>query len=407
MKLAIRGGNPICSDAFPAWPVWDEAEEQALQRVLESAKWGSLHGNEVHTFENEFAEYQDARFGIATNSGTAALEIALRAAGIQAGDEVIVPGYTFVATATAVLANAAIPVIADIDLRSYNIDPGAIEEVLTENTKAVVPVHFAGRPADMDRVQQIAEKHRLKIIEDAAQGWGAKWRGRGVGAIGDAGCFSFQSSKNINAGEGGIILTDSEEIAQMARSYGNCGRVEGGVWYAHYHLGGNNRLTEFQGAILRAQLARFPQQLRLRQESIAYLARRMRGMPGVEPLESDDRITGHGGHIYIFRYSSAKFDSLPKSNFVEALQAEGIPCSGGYSIPLYEQPLLRNRSFGPFSRILEGRADYSDVKLQNCHRACYEEAIWLPQRVLLAGPEKMRAILDAIEKIYENRHELI
>jgi len=406
VNLALNGGTPVRKEAFPSWPVWDEAEAEGLLRVLNSGKWGSLHGKEVRNFEKEFVEFQGVQFATATNSGTSALEIALRAAGIRAGDEVIVPAYTFVATATAVLANGAIPVFADIDPGTYNLDPASVQAVVSERTRAILPVHFAGRPADMEALQELARQHDLKIIEDAAQGWGARWRGQGVGAIGHIGCFSFQSSKNINAGEGGLVTSGDPALAEKAASYTNCGRVGGGLWYAHYHFAGNSRMTEFQAAVLRGQLQRYPQQLQLRQQSMHFLDERLQKLPGIKILRSDDRITAHAGHIYIFRYEAQAFDGVPKANFIDALKAEGIPCSGGYSLPLYEQPIFQEKSFGPFTEWLADRVDYRDVRLPNTHRACYDEAVWLPQWVLLAGPENLGCVAEAIEKIYENRREL-
>ncbi len=407
MKLAIRGGEPVRKKDFPGWPVWNDSEREGLLRVLQSGKWGSLQGKEVESFEREFAAYQGAENAVAVTSGTTALEVALRAAGIEALDEVIVPAYTFVATATAVLSLAAVPVFADIDPDSYNLDPAAFENAITERTRAVMPVHFAGRPADMDAIQKIAREHDLMIIEDAAQAWGARWRGMSVGAIGDFGCFSFQSSKNITAGEGGIILTNDEELARLARSYMNCGRMEGGIWYAHYLAGGNYRMTEFQAAILREQLKRYPKQLEIRRQNVALLNRLLRELPGIAPLADDERVTENAAHLYIFRFDTRAFDMLKKEDFIQALQAEGIPCSGGYSMPLYEQPLFRNLAFGPFTALLKNRIRCADLHLPNTERACRSEAVWIPQRVLLGTEEDMQDIARAVEKIYTNRHELV
>lgn len=406
MKLALKGGRPVRKHPFPEWPVWNDAEREALLRVLQSGKWGSLHGKEVETFERELAEYQDARFAIAVTSGTTALEVALRTVGIKALDEVIIPAYTFVATATAVLSNGAIPRFADIDLNTFNLDAASVETLITERTRAIIPVHFSGRAADMDAIMRIARKHQLYVIEDAAQAIGAQWRGRGVGAIGNMGCLSFQSSKNITAGEGGMILTNDEELFKLARSYMNCGRVEGGLWYAHYHLGGNFRMTEFQAALLRAQLQRYPEHLKKRQQNMRFLDQRLAELPGITPLAADERITSHAGHLYIFRYQAQAFDYLERDTFVKALQAEGIPASPGYSLPLYEQPVFKNRSFGPFTHLLEQKIDYQDIHLPATHAACYREAVWLPQNVLLGSRDDMLDIVNAIEKVYEHRHEL-
>ncbi|MFQ5629922.1 MAG: DegT/DnrJ/EryC1/StrS family aminotransferase [bacterium] len=407
MKLAINGSKPVRTSPFPHWPSWDETERENLISVLESGKWGSIHGKQVRAFEDDFAAFQGAKFGIATTNGTSALEIALRSIGLEVGDEVILPAYTFIASAVAILNNGAVPVFVDIDPETYNIDPGQIEASITERTKAIMPVHFAGRPADMDSIQAIAERHKLYVVEDAAQAWGAKWRDQGVGRIGQLGCFSFQSSKNLTAGEGGIVLTDSEEYAQLAGSYANCGRMADGLWYAHYWLAGNERMTEFQAAILRAQLARYPKELAIRQESMAYLDEHLTKVSGILALEHEARMTSHACHLYIFRYQPEQFNGLTKARFIEALRAEGIPCSPGYSIPLYEQPIFKKSEFGPFKTLLQNRFNYITIHLPNTERACKDEAIWLTQNTLLDGPAGMQSVVDAIEKIAENHKELL
>ena len=254
-KLAINGGTPVRTEPFPKWPVWDQNEIDGLANVIKSGKWGSLHGNLVSEFEGKYAKMHDAKYGICVGSGTVGLRIALMAAGIGGeGEEVIVPAYTFIATASAVIEANATPVFVDIDSDTYNIDPEKIEAAITPKTRAIMPVHFGGRPADMDRILEIAQKHNLVVIEDAAQAWGSSWKGTGVGAIGLAGAFSFQSSKNITCAEGGIILSNDDEFAKFARSHANCGRSEDGQWYEHCYWGSNVRLTEFQGAVLMAQL---------------------------------------------------------------------------------------------------------------------------------------------------------
>ncbi|MEM3046659.1 MAG: DegT/DnrJ/EryC1/StrS family aminotransferase, partial [Candidatus Bathyarchaeia archaeon] len=206
-KLALKGGEPVRRTPFPKWPIWDERELRGLREVLESGVWG-IGGRKQKEFEERFAAYQDAAYGVTVPGGTAALEVALRAAGIGAGDEVIIPAYTFVATASAILAVNALPVFADVEPDTYTLDVASAERLVTPRTKAVIPVHIAGRPTDMDAVMELAARHRLTVIEDACQAWGAQWRGRGVGSIGHLGCFSFQSSKNITCGEGGIVLTN-------------------------------------------------------------------------------------------------------------------------------------------------------------------------------------------------------
>ena len=223
-------------------------------------------------------------------NGTVSLRVALLAAGIEAGDEVIVPPYTFLATATAVVEANATPIFADIELDNFNLDPRAIEAAITPRTKAVIPVHMGGLPVNMDAILDIARRHRLTVIEDAAHAHGAAYRGRRVGAIGQLGSFSFQSTKNLTSGEGGIILTNDDELAERCRSIHNCGRIAGGAWYEHHVMSGNYRLGEFQGAILNAQLTRFDAQAETRERNGKHLAERLAQLPGVVPQPRSRRL---------------------------------------------------------------------------------------------------------------------
>jgi dTDP-4-amino-4,6-dideoxygalactose transaminase len=405
--LAINGGPKIREKPFPAWPVYDESEEQALLRVLHSGSWGRIDGDRVAEFEAAFAAYQDARYGVACCSGTAALRLALLAAGIEEGDEVIVPPYSFVATASAVVEANALPVFADIEPDTFNIDPAAIEAAITPRTRAIIPVHFAGQAADMARILDIAGRHGWIVIEDAAHGHGATWQGRKLGSIGAMGCFSFQSSKNLTAGEGGIILTGSFELERLLRAFHTCGRYPERPWYEHHLIGGNYRMTEFQGALLLAQLARLEEQTRVRDENGRYLNARLSQIPGIRPLTRGHGETRHSYHLYIFRYDSKMFNGAPRDRFLVALQAEGIPCSGGYATGLYAQPLFTANSFGPFGGARRGTAGprFNPAGFPACELAC-AEACWLFQPMLLGTHDDMNDIVRAVEKIYENRAQL-
>ena len=220
-KLALLGGEPLRGPdkKWPDWPIFDDTERQALSQVLESGTWFS--GPRVEAFQEEYAAFQGAKHCIACNSGTAALEIALEALGVGPGDEVIVPPYTFIATASSVARIGAYPVFVDVN-EAWNLDPDLVEQAITPRTKAIIPVHFAGCVCDMDRFRAISESHGIPVVEDACHSWGAKWRGKGTGALGACGAFSFQMSKNITAGEGGALLTDDAILAERCRSISNC-----------------------------------------------------------------------------------------------------------------------------------------------------------------------------------------
>lgn len=303
------------------------------------------------------------------------------------------------------------PVFADISEETLCISPESIEKLITEKTKAIMPVHIAGQPADMDRIMQIASKHNLKVIEDAAQAWSARWHDSGVGAIGDIGEFSFQASKNLNAGEGGILVTNSSELAEAARSYTNCGRGKGKAWYEHYILAGNYRMTEFQAALLLVQLTRFEGLEQKRRENAEYLNKKLSQIDGIRTLKTDPRVTKRPYHIYIFKYLENKFYGIPREIFLKALEAEGILVRSGYPFPLYENPLFQKKGEGPdfcpLSCQYYGKAiDFSNASCPVTERISKKEAVWIRQEMLLGTKEDMDDIVRAIEKIKENAEEL-
>src|SRR5439155_14394508 len=269
------------------------------------------------------------KHGIAVVNGTVSLRIALLAAGLRAEDEVIVPPYTFFSTASAVIEANAVPVFADIDLDTFNLDPKALEAAITPRTRAIIPVHFAGQPADMEAIMAVAKKRKLVVIEDAAHAPGASYKDRPAGSIGRLGSFSFQSSKNLTAGEGGIIITNDDALAESCRAIHNCGRVPGGVWYEHHMISGNYRLGEFQGAVLNGQLDRLEAQTKKRDGNGQYLASRLARLPGVHPQKRPAACSRHSYHLFMLRLDGAAF-GVPRAAVLKALQAEGIPCSGGY-----------------------------------------------------------------------------
>ena len=403
--LALLGGTPVRTESFPTWPVFDEKEIDAVNGVIRSGRWGTGPDEaNVAAFEKEYAAFQGAHHGIAVHSGTSAIRVALQAVGLNWGDEVIVPAYTFIGTVVPVVDLGGIPVFVDIHPDTYNIDPAAVEAAITPRTKGIVPVHFAGAPADMDALRNIASKHDLWIMEDAAQGWGSRWRGEGVGHIGQCGIFSFQSSKNITSGEGGIVLTDDDETAERVRSYINCGRQTGGVWYHHYRMGGNYRMPEVSAAILRVQLERYPDQLEHRQNTAAYLSEKLAAVPGMKPLTQPDGVTAQSFHLYIWRYDETE-TGLPRAKFLKAMQAEGIWTREGYLLPLYKQPAFINKNFDPSHPAQN--VDFSALHCPVAERACASESVWLSQQMLLGNETDMDDIVTAVEKVVSHADELV
>jgi len=393
-RIAVDGGQPTRTAPFPAWPVADEREEYLLLEVLHSGQWGELSGDKVTTFAARFAAFQGAKYGVCVPNGTMALEMGLRALGVGPGDEVITTSYTFIATASAALSLGAKPVFVDIDPRTCNIDPEKIAAVVTPRTKAIVPVHLGGQPADLDGVVAVAQRHGLRVLEDAAQAWGAEWRGRRVGAIGDAGTFSFQQSKNMTAGEGGIVVTNDDALNDLCWSLHNVGRVREGAWYQHEILGWNFRMTEWAGAVLLAQLERLPEQMPVREANANYLDVALAEIPGISPLETDGRVTRHARHLYSVRYDATRFGNHPRAEFIAAMHAEGMSCiSAGY-VPLTQSPAIHRALhdlFGP----------ESVAGIAQCPRAdeAGDQVLWITQNALLGDQEDMDSIATAIEKI--------
>ena len=402
---ALLGGAPLRSDPFPSWPVFGAEDESAILEVLRSGSW--FLADRVAEIERRFPRFHQARHGIAVSSGTAALQVALEAAGVRLGDEVIVPSYTFVATAASVALVGAVPVFVDVDPATYCIDPDSVEAAVTERTRAVVAVHFAGQPADLDALARHCRSRGIVLIEDAAQAHCAEWRNRRVGAIGDLGTFSFQASKNLNAGEGGFILSDDDDLAEAAWSIHNCGRTRTGAWYEHALVGGNYRMSEFQAALLLSQMRNLEDQSLLRSRNAALLAERLSEIEGIRPLDVDARVSRHAYHLFVFRYDPAAFAGVSRERFLEALSAEGIPCASGYR-PLYREPAFqaRFRDYPLDSPAFGGRPDYSTVNHPVTERICAEEAVWLTQNLLLGSEEDTAGIAEAVAKIQQHAHRL-
>lgn len=389
-RLAIDGGTPVRTAPFGGWPVFGKEEEEALLGALRSGIWGSIDGTYVKRFETEFAAFQGARHGVNVVNATMGLSVAMRAVGIGPGDEVIVPPYTFIATASAALMLGAVPVFADVELDTLLIDPAAIDAAVTPRTKAIVPVHHAGSPADMDGVMAAAGRHGLKVVEDAAQAHGASWRGKRVGAIGDVGVFSFQSSKPINCGEGGMMTTDSPELAELLWSYRNVGRRTGGEWYEHVRLGWNLRMTEFQAAVALEQMRRFEAQRAHRAEMAAYLSARLVEVPGCLPLRVPDGVTEHSWYTYHWRWLGAAEGGLPKKEFAAALRAEGIPVFAGYV------PLNRNQAIRDEVARLGGPVP---ADCPNAERAEAEEILMFSLPLISGTRADVDQIVEAIRKV--------
>ena len=404
--LAMLGGKKAKDKPFPVWPYHDSNEEHALKEVLESRVWWRTPGTKTLDFEKSFAKFHGARHGIAVTNGTAALEVTIAALGITAGDEVIVPNFTFVATASAVLFANALPVLVDVDPDTYCINPDLVEDAINSKTKAIIAVHMGGHPADLDRLKAIAGRKGLALIEDCAHAHASEWQGQRVGTFGVAGTFSFQASKLMTAGEGGMIISNSDKFEVHARSVHDCGRMPGEWFYSHFVYGSNYRLSEWQGAILQVQLGRLDQQTKRRHENARLLDRLLREIPGITPQKLDERCTRNGQYAYIFHVNKKVFAGLSTERFIEAMNAEGIPNQASYP-PLHQLDMFRN---GEYRKRLSGKQakdkhKFLKQKYPATQKAAWE-TVWLPQPVLLGDEEDMHEIAAAISKIQKNAKEL-
>lgn len=407
-RPAILGGNPVRTQGWPAWPVFNDVEDKAVLGALRSGKWFRYSGNQVAKFEKAYATRAGVRHCIATNSGTSALLTTLGALNIGPGDEVILPPYTFVATYNVITMNYALPIFVDIDVPTSQIDADKIEAAITSNTKAIIPVHLGGNCCDMDKILDTAKKHNIPVIEDACQSHLAEWRGKMVGTWGTAGCFSFQASKNLNSGEGGAILTNDDDFAILCEAFQDQGVGRGAKFDNHYTRGANLRMTEFQGALLQAQMTRIEEQAKRRTENAKYLDGLLKEIPGIIPQRSYDGCTRHAYHLYAFRYKPEQFAGLSRDKFMQALDKEGIDCAGGYvHMPqgVHVQNLLKNRHYQKlYSKDALGRFAASCECPQN--KILCSENVRLSQNQLLGPRSDMNQIAEAILKIQKSAAEI-
>ncbi len=412
---AVLGGEPqITSHDWPSWPMWKpETDEKRLLEVMRSGVWS--RNKVTDEFEKKWAQLMGAKRCLTVVNGTNALNTSLAQLEIGWGDEVLVTPYTFIASVSCILFNGAIPVFVDIDPETFQMNPDKIEEKITPHTRAILPVHILGLPCDMERIMSIAREHDLLVVEDACQAWLAEIDGKKVGTFGNAGCFSFQTSKNMPMGEGGAIISDDDAFMDRCFSYHNYGNPYGStvgtVGAGTVMIGTKLRLTEYQAAIGLAQLERLEKQTTVRSENAGYLKSLIEKIPGIMPYKLYKNVTRAVFHLFPFLYNKEEFKGLSRNKFMEALRAEGVPCSGGYT-ELNKMPYLKNafeskyyRKFYPAERL-----DYDKYAEENrCpqnEKLCNEQAVWIPQNILLGSKSDMKNIADAIEKVYLNAEEI-
>jgi perosamine synthetase len=411
---ALLGGQPVRTKAWPVWPMWNPAtyEEQVL-KVLRSGVWS--RASVVTEFEKKWAETIGTKRCLAVVNGTNALIASLTQLNIGGGDEVIVTPYTFISTIQAVLMTGAMPIFADIDPETFQINPDKIEEKITPRTRAIMPVHILGLPANMERIMEIAKKHNLLVVEDACQAWLAEINHKKVGTFGNAGCFSFQNSKHLPIGEGGAIVSDDEKFVDRCFSYHNMGLPYGGVIGAvgagAVMLGTKIRLTEYQAAIGLAQLGRLEEQTTTRSTNAEYLRSKIKDIPGIIPYKLYKNVTRAIFHMFAFRYKKEEFQGLSRLKFMEALNAEGIPNLSGYAPFLNKQPYL-NSTFQTknyqkmYPKEMLDFDKYVDQNKCPENDILCDESVWFMQNLLLAEKSDMDDIAAAIEKIHKNADKI-
>lgn len=399
--LAILGGTPIRKQPFTNWPFWDANEVEKVSSVVSSGKWWRYEGEQVKLFEEKFAQVHDSKFALCVTNGTTSLEIALSCLGVGPGDEVIVPSYTFFATASAVVMNGAKVVFGDIESDTYNLDPLQLDKLITKNTKGIIPVHFAGMPAKMDVINEIAKKHGLFVLEDAAHAHGGKYKERALGSWGNASSFSFQASKNMTSGEGGAILTSDSELYESMVARHSFGRRPNGPWYEHFDVSTNARMTEMQAALLLCQLERLNDQTTQRKENAQLLYSALAQIPQFGMLASTNIDTvDRAYHLFIFKYL-AGIEGVNRNTFIRAMNAEGIPLSSGYIHPLYRQPVFVSAE-PPVAQ----NCKYSQLYHAETEKAV-KESIWIPQNALIGDSSQVMDIINSVEKVIENSADLV
>ncbi|HEU0293033.1 MAG TPA: DegT/DnrJ/EryC1/StrS family aminotransferase [Anaerolineales bacterium] len=411
-ELAILGGPKTRTEAYPTWPVWDQRDIDAVTEVIKSGRWGGYPypGPKTAELAKKFAELQGGGYAVPMINGTVTMEVALRAAGIGWGDEVIVPAYTFQATAAAPMGAGAIPVIVDVDQNTYCLDARAAEKAITPKTKAIIPVHLGHQMADMDAIMVLADKYDLIVIEDCAHAHGAKWRGKGAGTIGHFGSFSLQSSKTLTSGEGGILLCKSAEHAALAASIIDCGRPHalGGGGDDKDGLatqGGNYRLSELQSAVALVGLERFPAQAKQREEMAAYMDEALSEIKGVRVLKRDERHTTRSFYRYIFAIDPKGF-GVEHDVLCRALDAEGIECGTGYEAMHNYELFQPQKSKLAVPNAFPEYFDFKNMNFPEATRACEHEAVWLDEAIFRAGSQGVDDAVNAIRKIQTYAREL-
>lgn len=409
-ELAALGGEPVRKGlSWPDWPFVDANVVKSVVDTTSSGVWSRIQSSTgtVATFEKEYPKLMGMEHAVATGSGTQALSTCVEALGIGPGDEVITSPYTDMGTIASILMSRALPVMADLDRESFQMDPDDIEKKVNERTRAIMPVHIMGYPCDMDRIMDIARKNDLKVIEDACQAHLAEWKGQKLGTIGDLGCFSFQASKQVACGEGGMIVGHDRELVDRCYAVHNRGADKKG---SNSVIGTKYRMNEFEGAVLMGQLPGIVDRYEKREKNARYLTAGIKDIPGIIPQKLYDG-TGSGAHYkYAMRYDRRAFNDVDRSQFLKAVRAEGVGLSGYIATGLHSEPWTGHildlevyKKMYPSSRLQRYR---EELECPNCERVVKDMLVMNGPGPLLGSKEDMDSVIDALAKVYENRDKL-
>ena len=409
-KLAILGGKPVRTNkSWHRWPYWDDKVVDSVLKTTKSRIWCRIQSKSgtVPTLEKKFAELIGAKFCVATGSGTQALHTCVEALGIGPGDEVITSPYTDPGTIASILSARALPVLADLDRESYQLDPDDVETRVTENTKAIMPVDIGGQPCNMNRIMEIANKHNLKVIEDSCQAHLAEYQGKKLGTIGDLGCFSFQSSKTIACGEGGAITGNDEELMDKCYTVHNHGTSRRGRTEV---IGPKYRMNEFEAAVLLGQWPDVHERFARRNANAAHLTYRLKNFPGITPQKLYEGTTSGSFYLYMMTYHKEYFNNADRSSFLKALRAEGVSLSPYIANGLHKEPWVEHILNSKVYKKMYSRKRLREYREQNacpnCDKVCREMAMIWASGPFLGTKKDMDEIADAIEKVYANRDKL-
>jgi perosamine synthetase len=409
-KLAILGGDPVRKNkTWPTWPYVDEKMVDSIVKTTRSGIWCRIQSETgtVPTFEKEYAALMGTKLCVVTGSGTQALNTCVEALGIGPGDEVITSPLTDPGTISSILTSRALPVLADLDRESFQLDPDEVEKRITENTRAIMPVQIGGQSSNMERIMAIARKHNLRVIEDAAQAHLAEYQGKKVGTIGDLGCFSFQSSKTIACGEGGAIIGNDEELMDKCFTVQNHGTNHKGRTV----IGGPKyRMNEFEAAILLGQLAGVKERFAIRNKNAAYLSSKLKNFPGLVPQKLYEGTTSGSFYLYMMSYNKEHFNNAPRSKFLKALEAEGISLSTYLPNGLHKEPwtdhILNLKVYQKMYTPARLKKYRDELGCPNCDKVIDDIAMIWASGPLLGNKEDMDDIINGIMKVYDNRDKL-